>query len=280
MTILVFGSTGQVGRELARSNGVVALDRTQADLTDPAACADQIRQIQPVCVINAAAYTAVEKAQDEPDLAQVINGDAPGAMAVICAEMGIPFLHISTDYVFDGTGKNFWLPTDIANPIGVYGRSKLVGEELVAAADGAHAILRTSWVFSAHGANFVKTMLRLGADCKSINVVADQVGGPTAAGDIAATLLQMADLLMTGSGASGVYHFSGQPNISWAGFARAVFDQAGMNARVEEIRADQYPTRAFRPVNSRLDCSDLLRDYSIAQPDWRTSLAKVLVELG
>jgi len=280
MTILVFGKSGQVGRELARRGSVVSLGRDAADLADPAACAAKIHEIRPNLVINAAAYTAVDTAETDEAAAWVANTDAPGAMAAACAQFAVPFLHISTDYVFDGSGDQPWRVGDKTNPISVYGRSKLAGEVAVVAAGGACAILRTSWVFSAHGANFVKTMLRLAAKHDRLNVVADQVGGPTAAADIAEALLLMAKAFLAGRGVSGIYHFSGAPDVSWAGFAREVFKQSGLAVQVNDIGTDQYPTPAARPANSRLDCHDLARDFAIARPNWRLSLAEVLAELA
>ncbi len=280
MTILVFGSTGQVGRELANTRRVVSLGRDQADLNNPSACAAKIVEIRPDLVINAAAYTAVDRAEDEAELAQVINADAPGAMAVACAALGIPFLHISTDYVFDGTGEKPWLVGDQPAPIGVYGKTKLAGEIAVIAAGGQYGILRTSWVFSSHGNNFVRTMLRLGAERDELSVVADQIGGPTAARDIAEALLKMADQFLEGRGKSGVYHFAGEPSVSWADFAREIFKQAGIGVVVKDIPSSAYPTPAARPANSRLDGSVLRREFAISQPDWRLSLAKVLQELA
>lgn len=277
--ILVFGKTGQVATELARQGDVVTLGRDQADLSDPAACAQIIRDSKPSAVINAAAYTAVDKAEEEEALATVINGEAPTAMAKACAELDIPFVHISTDYVFDGSGEAPWMPSDATGPLGAYGRSKLVGEEGVRAAGGQYVILRTSWVFSAHGNNFVKTMLRLSETRDHLTVVADQIGGPTAAADIAATCLSIASQLQTGQGASGTYHYSGAPATSWACFARETFAQAGATVTVEDIPSSAYPTPARRPGNSRMDCSTLTENFKIEQPDWRISLGRVLEEL-
>ena len=196
MRVLVFGQTGQVATELARQAApdmaMTCMGRDRADLSDPAACAAVIAASDADVVINAAAYTAVDRAESAEDLATTINGTAPGAMAAACKAAGIPFLHVSTDYVFDGSGTRPWQPDDATGPLGAYGRSKLAGEQAVRAAGGAHAITRTSWVFSAHGANFVKTMLRLGAERDKLTIVADQIGGPTAAADIAAALLTMA----------------------------------------------------------------------------------------
>ncbi|MGR3291231.1 MAG: dTDP-4-dehydrorhamnose reductase [Paracoccaceae bacterium] len=280
MTILVFGRTGQVGNALFGRERVVSLARSEADLGDPAACAAKIRQTQPSLVINAAAYTAVDQAEDDVELAHIINAKAPAAMAGACADLGIGFLHISTDYVFDGSGTRPWSVGDKPRPLGVYGHSKLAGEQAVAAGGGAYAILRTSWVFSAHGANFVKTMLRLGAERETLSIVADQVGGPTSAGAIADALMQMADRFLAGSGKSGIYHYSGAPDVSWADFVREIFRQSNMAVTVNDISTSQYPTPAARPLNSRLDCGELQRDFGIVQPDWRADLAQVLWQLS
>ena len=283
MRVLVFGQTGQVATELARQAtadiAMTCLGRDRADLSDPAACAAAVAASDADVVINAAAYTAVDKAESEEELATAINGAAPGAMAAACAARGIPFLHVSTDYVFDGSGTQPWQPDDATGPLGAYGRSKLAGEQAVRAAGGAHAIMRTSWVFSAHGANFVKTMLRLGAEREKLTIVADQIGGPTAAGDIAAALLGMARAFHAGQGTTGTYHFSGVPDVSWADFAREIFAQAGLTCTVEDIPTSAYPTPARRPGNSRMDCTGLTRDFGIKRPDWRASLASVMSDL-
>ncbi len=279
MTILVFGKTGQVATELQRQGDVVALGRDAADLTEPEACAAAIRRVGPAAVINAAAYTAVDKAEVEESLATTINGAAPGAMTRAAAELGVPFLHISTDYVFNGTGDRPWLPEDVPGPLGAYGRSKLAGETAIHAAGGQWAVLRTSWVFSAHGANFVKTMLRLGAERDALRVVDDQIGGPTAAADIAAALLAMAARMRDDPAKGGTHHFSGAPSVSWAEFAAEIFAQAGLSVEVTPIPASEYPTPAQRPANSRLDCTSLEQEFAIARPDWKTSLAAVLAEL-
>jgi dTDP-4-dehydrorhamnose reductase len=281
--ILVFGQTGQVATELARQAtpdiAMTCIGRDRADLGDPAACAALITASDADVVINAAAYTAVDKAESEEPLATTINGTAPGAMARACAARGIPFLHVSTDYVFDGTGTQPWQPDDATGPLGAYGRSKLAGEQAVRAAAGPHAILRTSWVFSAHGANFVKTMLRLGAAREKLTIVADQIGGPTSAADIAAALITMARAFHAGQGTTGTYHFSGTPDVSWANFAREIFAQSGLSCQVEDIPTSAYPTPARRPANSRMDCTTLTRDYAIDRPDWNRSLSRVLSDL-
>ncbi|GIT91427.1 NAD(P)-dependent oxidoreductase [Jannaschia pagri] len=279
MSILVFGSTGQVATELRRqAPEATFLSRADADLSDPDACAAAIAAHKPDVVINAAAYTAVDRAEEEEALATTVNGDAPAAMARACADLGVPFLHVSTDYVFDGTGTDPWQVGDPVAPLGAYGRSKLVGEEGVRAAGGAHAILRTSWVFSAHGNNFVKTMLRLSETRDALNVVEDQIGGPTPAADIAATLLAMSAKMRAGQG-GGTYHYGGAPATSWAGFAREIFTRAGRDVTVTGIPTKDYPTPAARPLNSQMDGSTLRTDFGIDPPDWRAGLDAVLRDL-
>ncbi|QJD16371.1 dTDP-4-dehydrorhamnose reductase [Paracoccus sanguinis] len=278
--LLIFGRTGQVARELARlAPEAQFAGRDEADLTRPDDCAALIRARTPAAVINAAAYTAVDRAESEPDLARLINRDAPEAMAVACAGLGIPFVHVSTDYVFDGSGDAPRREGDPAGPIGVYGTTKLEGERAIAASGGQWAVLRTSWVFSAHGTNFVKTMRRLGAERDRLTIVADQIGGPTPAADIAAALLSMARQMQADPSKGGIYHFAGAPDVSWADFAREIFARSGLSPAVEDIPTSAYPTPARRPLNSRLDCTAITRDFGIARPDWRTGLAAVITEL-
>lgn len=280
MKTLVFGKTGQVATELQRLlPEATFLGRSDADLTDPAACAAAIAQSDAEVVINAAAYTAVDKAEEEAEAAVAVNALAPGTMAAACAQKGIPFLHVSTDYVFDGTGETARSPADPVGPLGVYGLSKLDGEEAVRAAGAPFVILRTSWVFSAHGGNFVKTMLRLSESRDALSIVADQIGGPTPARAIAEALVTLARAHTAGAAPSGTYHFSGAPDVSWADFAREIFAQARREVAVTEIPTADYPTPAKRPLNSRLDCSDLKRDFGIDRPDWKAGLANVLTEL-
>lgn len=280
MRVLVFGKSGQVAKELARFDGVQCLDRTQADLRDVDACVAHIKTTEADVIINAAAYTAVDKAEEEETLANQINGKTVGALATSAAARRLPFLHISTDYVFDGGGTDPWQPTDATGPIGAYGRSKLIGENAVVAAGGPHAILRTSWVYSSHGTNFVKTMLRLGAERGALSIVSDQIGGPTAAHDIAAALMRMAKQFHAGTGQSGIYHFSGAPDVSWLDFANEIFAQAGLNVAVTGMPTKDYLTPAQRPLNSRMDCSDLRHIFGIERTNWRDSLADVLAQLG
>ena len=279
MKVLVFGKTGQVATELGKFPGVTCLGRDQADLGRPGSCARAITESDADVVINAAAYTAVDKAEDDVVTAHMVNSEAPEAMAQAAAGKGIPFVHISTDYVFDGSGAAPWKPDDATGPLGVYGTSKLVGEKLVRAAGGTHAILRTAWVFSAHGNNFVKTMLRLAQTRDALNIVDDQIGGPTPAADIAASLLKIGHQLLEDPAKSGTYHYAGAPNVSWAEFATAIFEEAGLDITVTGIPASEYPTPAARPANSRLDCYLLKKTFGIPRPDWRAGLRAVLKEL-
>ncbi|WP_323038238.1 dTDP-4-dehydrorhamnose reductase [Gemmobacter sp.] len=281
MTLLIFGRTGQVATELARiaPAGAVFLGRDQADLADPAACAAAIRAHRPAAVINAAAWTAVDKAETAEAAATVVNGDAPGAMARECAALGVPLVHISTDYVFDGAGTAPFAPGHPTAPLGAYGRSKLAGEQAVRAAGGAHVILRTSWVFSAHGSNFLKTMLRLGATRETLTVVADQIGGPTPARAIAGACLTIANHLTAHPQDGGTHHFAGAPDVSWADFAREIMAQAGLACTIADIPSSAYPTPARRPANSRLDCTGLAA-FGLARPDWRAAVHTALHDLG
>lgn len=280
MRLLVFGKTGQVARELARiAPDAVFLGREDADLMDPAACAAAVAASDADAVINAAAWTAVDKAEAEEAAALVVNGDAPAAMARAAEAKAVPFLHVSTDYVFDGTGERPFAPGQPTAPLGAYGRTKLAGEVGVRNAGGTHAILRTSWVVSAHGANFVKTMLRLSETRETISVVADQIGGPTPAAAIATALADMARQLVADPAKSGTYHFSGAPDVSWADFAREIFRQAGLSTHVTDIPTTAYPTPAKRPLNSRLDCTTLHDVFGIPRPDWRQGLTDILKEI-
>ncbi len=280
MSLLIFGKTGQVAQELARlAPDARYLGRDEADLSDPAACAAAILAAKPTAVINAAAWTAVDRAEAEEAAATVVNGDAPTAMARACADLGIPFVQISTDYVFDGAGTAAFAPDHPTAPLGAYGRSKLKGEEGTRAAAGPHAILRTSWVFSAHGNNFLKTMLRLGRERDKLTVVADQIGGPTPARAIAEACLTIAEALQSDAGKTGTYHFSGAPDVSWADFARDIMAQAGLTCMVEDIPTSAYPTPAKRPANSRMNC-DSLEIFGLSRPDWRAAVHEAIRELG
>lgn len=291
--ILVIGADGQVGRELLRRAAlrpipvvIQAVDRAALDITDAAAVAAAIAAMRPAVVINAAAYTAVDRAESEPDLAQAVNGAAPGHIAAACARHGAAMVHLSTDYVFDGSGTRPWREDDPVAPLSVYGATKLAGERAVQAALPRHIILRTAWVVSPFRANFVKTMLRLAAERDELRVVADQIGGPTLAADIADAALTLADRLAGNTlpdEAFGIFHFAGQPHVSWHAFAEAVLAGAAQygarQPRILAIPTTEYPTPARRPANSRLDGGKLLRLHGIAAPDWRPGLALLLAEL-
>ena len=277
--ILVFGKTGQVATELQRLSGVTALGREDVDLSDPAACAVAIREQAPEAVINAAAYTAVDRAESEEHLATLINGDAPTAMAEACAALDIPLVHISTDYVFEGIGNTPYRPEDATEPQNAYGRSKLAGETGICESGAAYAILRTSWVVSAHGVNFVKSMLRLSETRDALNVVADQIGGPTPARDIAVACLQIANQLIQDTTKSGTYHFSGAPDVSWAVLAQEIFAQSGRTMTVNHVSTVDYPTPAKRPLNSRMDCHSTEKVFSVIRPNWNDGLKQILIEL-
>lgn len=280
--ILVLGRSGQVATELARqAPAALCLGRAEADLSEPGAAARIVADALDAgvtAVINAAAYTAVDRAEAEEGLAACVNAAAPGLIARECAARGVPLVHLSTDYVFDGTGSAPRAPGAGTAPLGAYGRTKLAGETAVRAAGGPHAILRTSWVFSPHGANFVTTMLRLSETRDALTIVADQVGGPTPADAIAAACLRIADALRADRALSGTYHYAGAPEVSWADFARAIFAEAGRAVAVTDIPTAEYPTPARRPLNSRLDCTATEAAFGLPRPDWRAGLRATLKE--
>ncbi len=284
MRILLFGRNGQVARcVLEEADGaieVIALGRNEADLMRRGAAREAIAARQPDVVINAAAYTAVDKAEEEIDAATRLNAKAPGEMARAAKDVGAHFIHLSTDYVFDGVGEYPYSETDGTAPLNVYGRTKLAGEQAVLAANPQSIIVRTSWVFSEFGANFVKTMLRLGAERDNLSIVADQIGGPTPARDIAKTVLAIAAKKCRGAPGDGVYHYQGTPSVSWAAFAAKIFDYAGQPVIVNEIPTAQYPTPAARPLNSVLNCGRIERDFGFAMPDWRGALHQVVEALS
>lgn len=280
---LITGANGQVGSQLvAQLQGkaeVFAADRDTLDITDRAAVFQAAQAFRPDFIINAAAHTAVDKAESEHELAHAINCTGAENLALAAQEIGAAILHISTDYVFDGKGEKPYCETDSIAPQSVYGKTKLAGEQAVQAACVRHIILRTAWVFNEQGGNFVKTMLRLGATRDSLGVVADQFGSPTYAGDIAVALIEICQQIHNGkSNAYGVYHFSGSPYVSWHGFAAEIFAQAvaqGVLAQAPVLNAittADYPTPAARPANSRLDCSKIQAVFAIAPSDWRKAL--------
>lgn len=286
MRILLFGSTGQVGLEIlarAPSHGVMveALSRADVDLADEAAIALAIGRADADLVINAAAYTAVDQAETDEAVAFAVNGAAPGAMARACRARDLPLFHISTDYVFDGQRPGAWTETDRAAPANAYGRSKLAGEQAVLAAGGRSLILRTSWVFSPHGRNFVKTMLGLAAR-PELRVVDDQHGRPTAAGDIAEILLLAARRLVVDgdTAVNGLLHFAGEGATTWRHFARAVFDVAGGPSPViVPITTAEFSTPAARPANSVLDCTRLEAMLGVRPRPWRAGLEETIAVL-
>ncbi|SFR64492.1 dTDP-4-dehydrorhamnose reductase [Litoreibacter janthinus] len=285
MKVLVFGGAhGQVATSLRRQSGnriqIQSLGRDSVDFRVGGQITAAIQATDADVIINAAAYTNVDKAEHQPELAEQINHLAVAEIGRAAAMRAIPVLHISTDYVFFGTGETPWRPHDPTDPRSVYGASKARGEQALAQAGGCFAILRTSWVFSAGGQNFVLAMLRLGDDESIVRVVKDQIGGPTSADDIARALLTIAQRLVAGRSGGGVYHFSGAPDCSWAEFAHEIFTQAGRNVRVVPILSEDYPTVAIRPRNSRLDCASLEQEFGIFRPDWRVGLANVLQQLG
>lgn len=292
LRILVFGRTGQVGVELllraARAgHQVTALGRDSVDLAQPNRVPWAVTAAGPVdVVINGAAYTAVDRAESEPQQASTVNGESVAVLAEICARRGLPLVHLSTDYVFDGSKPSPYVEDDPTAPLNAYGRSKLLGETLLRERQPQHVILRTSWIYSAHGQNFVKTMLRLGAERDELKVVTDQLGAPTAACDIADVCLSVSESVVA-QGASapwGTYHYTGEGETSWCGFAQAIFDLAGSwahtGARIVPIPTTEYPTPAKRPLNSRLDCSKIARTFGIRGRPWREALAGVLQEIS
>ncbi len=286
--ILLTGAQGQLGwelqrRALAAGLTVDASDREDLDITDAGSVRARLAAVRPALVVNAAAYTAVDKAESDREAAFAVNRDGPANLARACAEHGIPLIHVSTDYVFDGSRPGAYGEDDPVAPLGVYGSSKFAGEEAVRAACPQHVILRTAWVYGVHGHNFVKTMLRLGRERDSLRVVDDQHGCPTFAGDLADAVLEIAARLRTGDVPAegwGTFHCTGSGHTSWCGFAREIFGQvASRGDRVPEVQgiaSSDYPTPARRPANSVLDCSRLAHVYGIRLRDWRPALAEML----
>ena len=279
MKILLFGKTGQVAKELCNRPNVTAIGRDKADFTEPQKIIEIVKSTDADIIINAVAYTSVDLAEEEFELANIINGTTVKELAKVSASRNIPFLHISTDYVFKGDGNLNWKTTDQTNPQSSYGKSKLIGESGILEAGGPHVILRTSWVFSSHGNNFVKTMLRLASNNNELSIVKDQIGGPTCAKDIANALWKIASDFYAGNGITGIYHFSGKPNSSWANFASEIFSQTHQDIKIKQILTKDFLTKAKRPLNSRLDCSSLRIDYGIKQPEWKKGLTNVLANL-
>lgn len=284
MKILVTGSHGQVGsclvKQLSQMPDVefLAVDREQLDITNSAVVSKLVNQFKPDAIINAAAHTAVDKAEQEVELSYAINCDGPQFLAQAANSVGATILHISTDYVFAGDKDGEYVETDAVAPQGVYGHSKLAGELAVAAACPRHIILRTAWVFCETGNNFVKTMLRLAQNRDELGVVADQFGGPTYAGDIANALIVMAKAVSEGNQSFGIYHYAGLPHVNWHQFAMEIFakakEQGVLNKEVlvNSITSDQYPTPAKRPANSKLNCRKIEKSFGIKPSDWKVAL--------
>jgi dTDP-4-dehydrorhamnose reductase len=288
MKLLVLGGAGQVGRELCRLRwpvgySLVALDRGGIDIADRDAVFDLLDRERPDCVINAAAYTAVDRAESEPEAAWAANCTGPANLAAASAEAGIPLVHLSTDYVLDGGKAGPYREDDPVNPLGVYGKSKEAGDRAIRDALPEHVILRTAWVYSVHGHNFVKTMLRLPAERPLLRVVADQTGSPTSAADIAEAIREVVRQIEAGKGRWGTYHFAGAGAVTWHGFAEAIFAEAapwrGPPPLVEAITTAEYPTAARRPANSVLDCAKIREAFGILPRPWRAALAEVIREL-
>jgi dTDP-4-dehydrorhamnose reductase len=287
MRILLTGANGQVGWELSNRGGqqgfeVLALDRADLDITDPVSVSKEVNRSAVSLVVNAAGYTAVDEAESEPELAFAANRDGPSYLASACGEAGIPLVHISTDYVFDGQKQGAYLVTDPVSPLSVYGKSKAAGEVEVREHLKEHLILRTGWLYGVHGDNFVKTMMRLGREREVIQVVDDQYGCPTYAADLAETILRIAtQFLGSGQVHWGTYHYCGTGVTTWHGFAEEIFRLAsGYESlkvkRVEPISTSEYPTPAKRPTSSILDCSVLENTFNIHPQPWAESLAHML----
>jgi dTDP-4-dehydrorhamnose reductase len=286
VTLLVCGHDGQLAQALQRrlaGQDCIALGHAALDLRDPAAIRRTLRELRPRAVINAAAYTAVDLAEREADAAFALNATAPGVLAEEAAALGAPLIHFSTDYVFDGRKPGAYQEQDAPNPLGVYGRSKLAGERAVAAVGGPHLILRTSWVYSGHGRNFLLTLQRLLHERDEVKVVDDQIGAPTWAGDLADATARLLERWQQGeAGAWGLYHLTAAGETSWFGFAQAIAERLRSTgercARLLPIPSSEYPTPASRPLNSRLDSSRLHRHWGIALPDWRDGLDACLAQ--
>jgi len=289
--ILITGAQGQIGKELvtvANTQGfaVIAAGRNELDITELENVKRYIQSNAPALVINAAAYTAVDKAEEEQNIAYAINRDGVANLAKACKEKNIPLLHISTDYVFDGSQGDDYQESDAVSPLGVYGVSKWQGEEAIRDELAKHIILRVAWVFGAQGNNFVKTILRLGKDLDELNMVADQFGGPSPAKNIAETLIILVEQYQKHKTLEwGTYHYCGSEKTNWCEFAKEIFKQAKEQELIEKeikvnaITTAEYPTPAARPANSMLDCSKLKNTFDIEMPNWKEALNQMLIEL-
>ncbi|GAD90062.1 dTDP-4-dehydrorhamnose reductase [Vibrio halioticoli NBRC 102217] len=286
MKVLITGCKGQVGycleSLLSKRNDleVFAYDRDQLDITDSKQVQQVLAELKPNVIVNAAAHTAVDKAESEIDASYAINRDGPYNLAKGAQLLNALLLHISTDYVFDGNKCEPYTENDLPNPKGIYGKSKLAGEQAVISNCSRYVVLRTAWVFGEHGNNFVKTMLHLGKERSELGIIGDQFGGPTYAGDIAHVLVTIMDEFK-GVEQSGIYHFSGEPYVSWYQFAKKIFDSAVQTGVIEsapkinEITTEQYPVAAPRPINSRLNCSKIKKEFGVEKSDWLVSLLNI-----
>ena len=290
MTILIAGADGQLGRALMHMShewqlSAVGMDLPDFDITDPNGLTNHLTHAQPTVAVNAAAYTNVDRAEGESEAAFSINAAGAGNLATCCAKAGIPLIHISTDYVFDGSRSVPWKESDPISPLGVYGRSKAEGERLVREALDDHIIIRTAWMFGIHGNNFVKTMLRFADSKEPVRVVADQMGSPTCAEDLAAAICDIIRSVQNdGVRKWGTYHYCNRGVASWYSFAEAIFRCAQTatgrpSVQVEAITTDQYPTAARRPAYSVLDCSLIEKAFGITAPPWQESLEKTITIL-
>jgi dTDP-4-dehydrorhamnose reductase len=278
--ILLSGRNGQVGWELERSLGplgeLVATDRAVLDLADPESIRRAVREARPAVIVNAAAYTGVDRAETEPDTAMRINAAAPGVLAVEAKRLGALLVHYSTDYVFDGAKEAPYTEEDRAHPLNVYGKSKLEGEQAIVASGCRHLILRTSWVYSTRGNNFLRTILRRAREQPELRVVNDQIGAPTSAAAIA----RATAAVLSHERREGIFHMSASGKTSWHGFAEAIVARTGLATRIVGIRSEEYPTAARRPRNSLLDNAKLNGAFGIALEDWRDQLAGVMAEVA
>jgi dTDP-4-dehydrorhamnose reductase len=282
---LILGANGQVGTELQRSfadaGEVIACDRQRADLSQPETLRDLVREIRPDVILNAAAYTAVDRAESEPELATIINRDAPRVLAEEALKLNALLLHYSTDYVFDGTKPSPWVETDGTNPLSVYGKSKLEGEQAIQQAGGRHLIFRTSWVYGPHGKNFLFTMLRLGKERDQLRIVDDQFGAPTSSIAIADATRAIANKALTTNVPLGIYHMTCGEETTWCRFAQEIFSQqsTGKSPQVIPIPSSEYPTPAQRPSNSVLSNEKLKSVFGVELPDWKKALKVVSASL-
>jgi dTDP-4-dehydrorhamnose reductase len=286
MRAIVIGTSGQLATELRRRScpaGIELLPALKVDVTDAAGLTRTLDELRPELMLNASAYTAVDRAESEPDRAFAVNATGPKTMAEWCARHGAALVHVSTDYVFDGSKRSAYVETDATAPLGVYGESKLAGEEAVRSGCAQHVTLRTSWVFSAHGQNFLKTMLRLAAERDELRVVADQQGRPTAANDLADAMLLVASRIRAGAPSFGTYHFAGSGETTWHGFAQAHVDEqapiTGKKPRVTPITTQAYPTPAKRPANSVLATAAFEHAFGVVPRHWRDGVREAFSEL-